>query len=59
MRDILDPVTIAYLKSIPGTAVSRAEAAQTAAEAAAAEAATHNYGITVSGSTLTITEPAT
>lgn len=57
MRDILDPVTVAFLKSIPDTAVSRAEAAQAAAEAAAQEAASHNYGITVSGTVLTITEP--
>ena len=57
MRGILDPVTVAFLKSIPGTAASRAEAAQVAAEAAAQEAASHNYGITVSGTVLTITDP--
>ena len=50
---------VALVKSIPDTAVQRAEAAQAAAETAAAQAATHNYGISVSDSTLTITAPST
>lgn len=45
------------VKKIPGTAAQRAETAQAAAEEAAAVAATHNYGISVSGSTLVITPP--
>lgn len=55
---------VAIAKGIPGSAAERAEtaqaaaeAAQTAAETAAEQAATHNYGITVAGHTLTITEP--
>lgn len=48
---------VALVKSIPGSAAQRAETAQAAAEAAAQEAASHNYGITVSGTVLTITEP--
>ena len=55
---------VQLVKSIPGSAAQRAEtaqaaaeAAQTAAETAAEQAASHNYGITVVGTTLTITEP--
>lgn len=50
---------IAIAKSIPGTAAQRAESAAEAAENAAAEAATHNYGISVSGTKLVITPPTT
>lgn len=53
---------IGIVKSIPGTAVNRAEAAQsaaeeaqTAAEAAAELAETHNMGVSVSGTTLQFT----
>ena len=49
--------TIEKVKKIPGTAAQRAEAAQAAAEAAAENAATHNYGISVSEHTLTIAPP--
>ncbi len=55
---------IAVSKLVPGTSAQRAEtaqaaaeAAQAAAEAAATSAASHNYGITVSGTTLQIEEP--
>lgn len=52
--------TIAIMKGMPDNAAASAAAAQESAEAAAAsatEAASHNYGITVVGTTLTITEP--
>lgn len=48
---------VAITKGIPGSAAERAETAQAAAEAAAAVAQTHNYGISVSGTTLVITPP--
>ena len=44
--------------STPGTAASAAIEAKEAAEAAAATAETHNYGISVSSTTLVITPPA-
>ena len=56
-------VLIGIVKSIPGTAANKAETAQaaaedaqTAAETAAELAATRNYGVSVSGNTLTFTE---
>ena len=49
--------TIRRVKSIPTTAAAMAIAAQEAAEAAAAVAETHNYGISVSNHKLVITPP--
>lgn len=56
-------VLIGIVKSIPGTAANRAETAQAsaedaqaAAESAAELAATRNYGVSVSGNTLTFTQ---
>jgi len=48
---------VQLVKGIPGSAAGRAESAATRAEAAAEEAASHNYGISISGTTLTIAEP--
>lgn len=48
---------VAAAKTIPGTAGQAAVAAAERAEAAAANAQTHNYGIAVNGTTLTITAP--
>lgn len=48
---------IALVKKMPDTAISRAEEAATAAEAAADRAEEHGYGISVSGTKLIITNP--
>lgn len=52
-------ILIAIAKSIPDTAAQIATAAAEAAAESAEEAASRNYGITVSGTTLTITEATT
>ena len=52
--------SLAMMRTMPDHAAASAAAAQESAEAAAASAASaaaHGYGITVSGTTLTITEP--
>jgi len=57
-------ILIGIARAVPATAGAQAvtaqlaaEAAQEAAETAAANAATHNYGISVDGTTLEITPP--
>ena len=61
MREPIDLLTIGAAVqtaiNTPGTAAATAVAAKEAAEAAAAVAETHNYGITVSSTTLVITPP--
>lgn len=42
-------MTIAFVKTIPGTAAQRAEAAAAAAEESARAAAEHGMGVSVSG----------
>ena len=48
----MDIVTLGIVKSIPGTAAQRAEAAQAAAEAAAETAQQYGYGMKVENNTL-------
>lgn len=48
---------IAICKKLPGTAASRAEAAQAAAEEAAAEAATRAWGVSTEDTSLVFQEP--
>ena len=47
---------IAVAKSIPGTAAERAETAAESAESAAEIAEASAYGITITGTTLNVTE---
>lgn len=48
---------LGVLKSIPGTAVSQSAANAERAEAAAENAIEHGYGVSVSNTTLTFTDP--
>lgn len=48
---------LALVKNIPGTAANAAVEAAEEARASAEAAATHNYGISVSGTALVITPP--
>lgn len=48
----MDIATLGIIKSIPGTAAQRAEAAQAAAEAAAETAQQYGYGMKIEDDTL-------
>ena len=50
-------VLLAILKSLPGTAVSQSAANAERAEAAAEIAVEHGFGLSISDTTLVITEP--
>ena len=52
----MDVVTLGIVKSIPGTAAQRAEAAQAAAEAAAETAQQYGYKFSVESNTLYVGE---
>lgn len=52
----MDIVTLGIVKKMPGTAVSKSEAAAERAEQAAESAATRAQGIDITGTALVITE---